>query len=70
MGRAMTVLAAHRHDGWLVSGMASCDRDLVIGVADGAVHLDAIVPEGRSVMSGEAYVRGARLRGACEWSAA
>jgi methionyl-tRNA formyltransferase len=70
MGRAMTVLTAHRHDGWLVDGMASCDRDLVVGLANGAVRIDAIVPEGRSPMSGEAYVRGARLRGACEWSAA
>lgn len=70
IGRSMTVLVAHRHEGWLVPGMAACDRDLVIGVADGAVRLDAIIPEGRSAMSGEAYIRGARLHGACEWSAA
>jgi methionyl-tRNA formyltransferase len=70
MGRAMTVLSAHRYDGWLVDGMASCERDLVVGLANGAVRLDAVVPEGRSAMSGEAYVRGARLRGACEWSGA
>ncbi len=70
MGRSMTVLAAHRHDGWLVPGMASCERDLVVGVSDGAAVLDAIVPEGRSAMSGEAYIRGARLHGACEWGPA
>jgi methionyl-tRNA formyltransferase len=70
MDRDFTVLSAHRHDGWLVPGMASCERELVLGVSDGAVRLDAIVPEGRSVMSAEAYVRGARLHGACEWGAA
>lgn len=69
MGRSITVLAAHRYDGWILDGMASLDRDLVIGLSDGAVRLDAIVPEGRSAMSGEAYVRGARLHGACEWGA-
>ncbi|HEY5112485.1 MAG TPA: methionyl-tRNA formyltransferase [Coriobacteriia bacterium] len=67
MGRSITVLSAHRHDGWVVSGMASCERELVLGVADGAIRLDAIVPEGRSAMSAEAYVRGARLHGGCEW---
>jgi methionyl-tRNA formyltransferase len=70
MDRTITVLTAHRHDGWVLPGMASCERELVLGVADGAVRLDAIVPEGRSVMSAESYVRGARLHGACEWGPA
>jgi methionyl-tRNA formyltransferase len=70
LGRAMTVLVAHRADAWLPAGVGTCERDLVVGLADGAIRLDAIVPEGRSAMSGEAYIRGARLRGSCEWGAA
>jgi methionyl-tRNA formyltransferase len=70
LGRPMTVLVAHRADAWLPPGVGTCERDLVVGFADGAVRLDAIVPEGRTAMSSEAYVRGARLRGSCEWGAA
>jgi hypothetical protein len=38
-------------------------------VSDGSIRAELVVPEGRSQMSGDAFVRGARLGGACRWSA-
>lgn len=67
-GRQLVVLEASRADVRLDSGVGTSRKRLVIGLADGSVALDRIVPEGRSEMTGPAYLCGARLGDTCEWS--
>jgi methionyl-tRNA formyltransferase len=68
-GRMLVVLEASHSTADLAPGEASCTDALDLGVADGVVRLDSVVPEGRSRMSGAAYARGARLGAQCPWSA-
>jgi methionyl-tRNA formyltransferase len=67
-GRNLTVLRAVVSPDALASGIARCARHLDLGCADGALRLLTIVPEGRSAMDADAFVRGARLDPECTWS--
>lgn len=69
-GRILTVSAAHRCGEVLAGGEASCDTDLALGLADGAICLDEVVPAGRGAMSGAAFARGARMGPTCGWGRA
>lgn len=68
-GRELTLLAADRSPARLEPGSASCVNALELGLADGAVRLDSVVPEGRGAMDAAAFVRGARLPETCTWTA-
>lgn len=67
--RRLVVIAAHRVDTALAPGEAVCAGSLDLGLADGALRLDVIVPEGRSRMAADAFLRGAHLPDACAWGA-
>lgn len=69
-GRRLVVLAASASDSIVGSGEATCDGAVVLGLSDGAVRLDRLVPEGRSAMPGDAFARGARLPARCVWASA
>jgi methionyl-tRNA formyltransferase len=69
-GRLLTVLAARRCGAHLASGEASCSVALALGVADGTILLDRVVPAGRRPMSGESFARGSRLEALCAWEPA
>lgn len=66
-GRRAVVLRASRADADLAPAAASCDRGVLLGMADGVVRIDELVPQGRSAMSGDAFARGARLDATCTW---
>lgn len=66
-GRGITVLSASRGQQGLGSGRALCARGLEIGLADGSIVLERMIPEGRSAMDGGAFVRGAHLDTDCTW---
>jgi methionyl-tRNA formyltransferase len=68
-GRRLVALQATSSTATLRAGEAACARTLDLGLADGAIRLRTVVPEGRSQMSGDAFARGARLGAACGWSA-
>ncbi len=73
-GKNLTILRAERVlDSatalGLDAGDALCSRHLDLGCADGAVRVLSLVPEGRSAMSADAFIRGARLTGTCDWEA-
>jgi methionyl-tRNA formyltransferase len=67
VGRRVVVVGASESALELAPGTASCARELVLGFADGSLLVDAVVPEGRSKMAGDAFVRGARLDASCTW---
>lgn len=69
-GRRAVVLHASRADADLAAAAASCDRGVLLGMADGVVRIDELVPQGRSAMSGDAFARGARLDATCTWESA
>jgi methionyl-tRNA formyltransferase len=69
-GRRAVVLRASQADADLAPAAASCDRDVLLGMADGVVRIDELVPQGRSAMSGDAFARGARLDATCTWETA
>jgi methionyl-tRNA formyltransferase len=68
-GRRLVILEASRSTADLLPGEAECTRTLDLGMSDGSIRAELVVPEGRSQMAGDAFVRGARLGGACRWSA-
>jgi methionyl-tRNA formyltransferase len=68
-GKRLVVLEASRSDASLPPGVAECVRTVELGLRDGAIRLDLLVPEGRSSMTGDAFARGARLSDPCTWSA-
>jgi len=68
-GRRFVVVSASASDQELPSGAVATDSALVLGFSDGAMRIDTLIPEGRSAMPSEAFVRGARLAADSEWSA-
>jgi methionyl-tRNA formyltransferase len=66
-GLELTALVARRCEGDLAAGEASCIGELKLGVADGAICLERVVPAGRKAMSGESFTRGSRLGAVCTW---
>jgi methionyl-tRNA formyltransferase len=54
----------------VAAGVARCHGELVFGFSDGALRIDELVPEGRKPMTGEDFVRGARLDDECPWERA
>lgn len=68
--RLVVVQRASSSDTPVPSGVALCGRELLLGASGGAVRIDELVPEGRSVMAGADWVRGARLDGSCSWGQA
>jgi methionyl-tRNA formyltransferase len=67
-GRRLVAVRASRSTAGLLPGEADCACAIDLGLADGAIRLDLVTPEGRSHMAGDAFVRGARLDRACTWS--
>lgn len=68
-GRRVVVLDCEPADAPPAPGEAGCVRDLVLGLADGAVRVTRLVPEGKQAMAGADWLRGARLPDPCTWSA-
>ncbi|HEY5549319.1 MAG TPA: methionyl-tRNA formyltransferase [Coriobacteriia bacterium] len=68
-GRSFVVVSATVSDLRPALAGVATDAGLTLGLADGALRLDVIVPEGRSAMPSEAYLRGARLSADESWSA-
>lgn len=69
-GRRAVVLHASAAGTAPAPGLASCEGELVLGVADGGVRVDRLVPEGRAPMLGSDWLRGARLPATCTWGPA
>jgi len=69
-GRRAVVSRAARADGDVAPAAASCDRGVLLGLADGVIRIDELVPEGRPAMSGDAFARGVRLDTTCTWESA
>ncbi len=69
-GRAVTVESASRAESPVPPGVAaSVEGGLVLGLADGALRVDRLVPAGRASMNGSDYLRGARLGADSVWGA-
>jgi methionyl-tRNA formyltransferase len=51
-------------------GRALCEGGIVLGVRDGSVRLEELVPQGKAPMSAAAFSRGARLGAECGWTGA
>jgi methionyl-tRNA formyltransferase len=68
-GRGLVALRVSDAHADLAPGAAACERDLVLGLADGAIRVDELVPEGRRPMSGADWIRGAHLDADCTWGA-
>ncbi len=67
-GRTLTVLSVAPADIAVESGAVSVEAGQpVIGFADGALVLTEVRPEGRSLMEGSCFARGARLDAGCAW---
>jgi methionyl-tRNA formyltransferase len=69
-GKLLVVLEASRSAADLPDGTATARKRLELGLADGAIVLDRVVPEGRATMTGAAYACGARIDATCEWGEA
>jgi len=67
--RRLVVLEAAEGGAVLAPGGVACGRQLELGLADGALVLERVVPEGRSAMDGASFARGARLADDSTWSA-
>jgi methionyl-tRNA formyltransferase len=68
-GRTITVLSARAATQHVPQCGVEVTRDaLLLGCADGAIHLDQVRPVGRSAMDGACFARGARLAPTCAWS--
>jgi len=68
-GRRITVLAARPSPEAVPAASVSSDGALVLGMADGALLIETLVPEGRSAMAAADWLRGARLSPDSHWSA-
>jgi methionyl-tRNA formyltransferase len=66
-GRRVTVLRATASARAVAPGSALCDGTLDLGCVDGALRVESLVPEGRSAMAADAFLRGARLPSPCKW---
>ncbi|HEY5506931.1 MAG TPA: methionyl-tRNA formyltransferase [Coriobacteriia bacterium] len=67
-GRKLTVLDAAAGESAVPAGRILAAKHLELGCADGSIRLMSVVPEGRSAMSGEDFLRGARLGPDVVWS--
>ncbi|MDR3685938.1 MAG: methionyl-tRNA formyltransferase [Coriobacteriia bacterium] len=69
--RGVTVMAARPGEVVLARGAVACTKSaLSIGVADGAIELTEIKPDGKVVMDACAWARGVRDLDAAQWGAA
>ena len=68
-GRHVTVLAATPAPRAAAPGGVLVDGALHLGLSDGALRVDTLVPEGRSAMAATDWLRGARLATDPYWSA-
>lgn len=68
-GRRLVVASASASGIALTPGGVAADAGLTLGFRDGAIRIDMLVPEGRSAMPSEAFVRGARLPADASWTA-
>jgi methionyl-tRNA formyltransferase len=66
--RRVTIVTAEPIDRSVAPGHVLTDDGLVLGFADGALRVDALVPEGRSAMAAADWLRGARLTSDTSWS--
>lgn len=69
-GRRVVVVRASSATPGPGQGTARCDDWPVVGVADGSIVIEELIPEGRGRMSGDAFCRGVRLSGDRPWGAA
>jgi methionyl-tRNA formyltransferase len=67
-GRKLTVLRAAPGEHAVPPSRVLAEKQVELGCADGSIRLVTLVPEGRSAMSGEDFVRGARLGPDVVWS--
>jgi methionyl-tRNA formyltransferase len=67
-GRKLTVLEAALGEHAVAPCGIRADKHLELGCADGSIRLITVVPEGRSAMCAEDFVRGARLGPDIAWS--
>ena len=68
-GRRITVLTARPAPATILAASVSTDGELVLGLTDGALLIETLIPEGRSTMPGADWLRGARLAPDSHWSA-
>lgn len=69
-GRRVTILEAAPADSPTATGAVLAVGGLVLGLADGALEVATLIPEGKSPMSAADWVRGARLATDAQWSTA
>lgn len=70
-GRMATVLDATATSADVLPGGVACaKRSLVLGVADGAVEVLLVKPDGKGPMAGCDWARGARFDGSTTWGSA
>jgi methionyl-tRNA formyltransferase len=68
-GRRATVVAAHPAATPVAPGSVSTEAGLALGLHDGSILIETLVPEGRSLMAAADWLRGARLGPDSHWSA-
>lgn len=69
-GAGVTILAAQAAQAPVPSGAVAFDaRTLLLGVADGAVRVERLRPDGKAAMSAADWARGTRLGAAAAWGA-
>jgi methionyl-tRNA formyltransferase len=68
-GRRIAVLAARPASSTVRAASVSSEDALVLGLIDGALLIETLVPEGRSAMPAADWLRGARLAPDSHWSA-
>ncbi len=70
-GRSVTVEVASRGEGVIEQGvLVLAEGRLLVGLQDGAMAVDRLVPAGRRSMSGAEYARGARIEPGATWGSA
>jgi methionyl-tRNA formyltransferase len=67
-GRRVTVLSAAPATATAPPGSVVADGGLLLGMADGTLRVETLVPEGRSAMAATDWLRGARLGPDTQWS--
>lgn len=69
--RSVTILEARQSQATAAPGEVICTKEhLLLGAADGAVHVLRLRPEGRQDMDARAWARGVRAVDGARWSAA
>ncbi len=67
-GKALTALEAHATSCGIAQGAVALDRTgILIGLADGAIELTTIKPDGKAAMRASDWARGARVSDTTEW---